>query len=243
MSFVIEWRTRSIQRGWAIGSLVLAVLTLILTRSSIGWGTAFVAVFVLGVLYVIRRVNPARRHFWQFGVGGLAVLGAVLAWVLRTPIITALSATGELNYRLTIAREVVTLFRLHPLEGWGWIGEWHSNIAPYSLIGTGTGRPSTSAVDAYLDVLFQLGLVGLALFIGMAGLAFVRSWLLASRQRSVVYTWPAVVLASLLTSSLAESGILMEFGWMTLVVCCVLASQKLSWRRAFQRALEPENLD
>ena len=61
---------------------------------------------------------------------------------------------------------------------------------------------------------FQLGIIGLVAFLGLLGLAFVRSWLLAA----------------LLTASLAESGILVEFGWLTFVVCCVKASQSLSWR-------------
>ena len=242
LSFLIELRTRSVPRGWAIGSLILAGLTLILTRSSIGWGTAVVAAAVLGVLYVIRRVDPARRRYWQFGVVALALVTAVIVWTQRTPIIVALSATGELNYRLALWRQVLDLIPLHPLEGWGWVGQWNTDVIPYSLLGGGTGRPAVSAVNAYLDVWFQLGLIGLVIFVGLAGLAFVRSWLLASRLRSVVYTWPAVVLASLLTASLAESGILIEFGWMTLVICIVMASQKLSWRTAFRRPLEQEPL-
>jgi O-antigen ligase len=242
LSFIIEWRTRSIQRGLAIGSLVLAAITLLFTRSSIGFGTAFVAVVVLGVLYGIRRVPAPQRRFWQVGVLVLAVVGAIAAWVLRAPIIGALNATGELNYRLSLWNEIWALLRLHIVEGWGWVGQWNTSVVPYSLLETVAGRPSNSAVNAYLDVWFQLGFIGFALFLGFAGLAFARSWLLASRQRSVVYTWPAVVLASLLTASLAESGILTEFGWMTLVICCVLASQKLSWRSAFRRPLEQEPL-
>jgi O-antigen ligase len=97
-------------------------------------------------------------------------------------------------------------------------------------------------VNAFLDVWFQLGIIGVAAFVLLVGLAFVRSWLLAVRQRSVIFTWPAVVLAALLTASLAESGILIEFGWLTFVICCVKASQNLSWRTAFRPPLEPDPL-
>jgi len=69
---------------------------------------------------------------------------------------------------------------------------------------------------------------GLMYLIGIGG-----AWLLASRQRSVVYAWPALVLVVLSISSLAESSILVEFGWLTFVICCLKASQELSWRRAF----------
>lgn len=46
-------------------------------------------------------------------------------------------------------------------------------------------------MNAYLDVWFQLGLPGLVAFVG---LAFIRLWLLASRQRGFVYAWLALVL-------------------------------------------------
>ncbi len=84
-------------------------------------------------------------------------------------------------------------------------------------------------------MLFQLGIVGLVLFVGMLGLAFVRSWLLAGRRRSIIYAWPALVLVALILISLAESSILVDFGWLTFVICCVKASQELSWRNALSQ--------
>ena len=242
ISFAIEWRTRSVRRGLAIGSLACAGLTLVLTRSPIAWGTALVAVTVMAVLYGIRRIPPERRRFWQFAALGLAGMAAIVAWLLRSPIVEALNAGGELTYRLRLWQQLWSFVPLHPVEGWGWIGQWNSDVPPYLLFGQGSGRPNTSAVNAYLDVWFQLGIIGLVAFLGLLGLAFVRSWLLAARQRSVIFTWPAVVLAALLTASLAESGILVEFGWLTFVVCCVKASQSLSWRTAFRRPLEQEPL-
>jgi O-antigen ligase len=241
-TYVIEWRTSSITRGLAIGSLTLAALTLLLTRSPIAWGTAVVAVAVLGALYLLRRAPAQHRPVLHIVALVIATTGAATAWILRSPIVTALNGGGELNYRLHLWQEVWALLQLHYLEGWGWIGQWNDGVIPYAAFGLGTGRPSSSAVNAYLDIWFQLGLVGLVIFVGMVGLAFVRSWLLAARQRSVVYTWPAVVLAALLTGSLAESGLLIEFGWMIFVICCANASQNLSWRAALRRPLEQEPL-
>ena len=242
VTFVIEWRTVSITRGLALGSIVLASITLLLTRSPVAWGTAFVAAAVLATLYGLRRAPAQQRRVLHITVLVLAVVAAIAAWSLRSPIITSLNGSGELNYRLRLWQEVWALLRSHSVEGWGWIGQWNDSVAPYASFGLGTDRPSVSAVNAYLDIWFQLGFVGLAIFLGMLGLAFVRSWLLAARKRSVVFTWPAVVLAALLTASLAESGILIEFGWMIFVICCVNASQSLSWRTALRKPLEQEPL-
>jgi hypothetical protein len=50
------------------------------------------------------------------------------------------------------------------------------------------------------------------------------------------------VLVALVTVSFAESAILTQWCWLTFVVCCVKAARELSWRRAFERPLEPEPL-
>lgn len=242
ISFAIEWRMRSIERQLAIGSLILATITLILTRSPIAYGTAVVALGVLGALYLIRRLSPERRRFWQFSVLIAAAAAAIIVWSMRSVIVSVFNADGDLNYRLRLWQELWAQLRLHPVEGWGWIGQWNTEVPPYLTFGLGSGRESASAVNAYLDVWFQLGFIGLTIFVGMLGLAFVRSWLLAAHRRSVQFTWPAVVLAALLTASLAESGILIEFGWMTFVICCALASQNLSWRNALRKPLEQEPL-
>ncbi|MDI2099422.1 O-antigen ligase family protein [Ruicaihuangia caeni] len=242
ITFTIEWRTQSISRGLAVGSLAAAGLTLLLARSPVSFGTAAVAITATAVLYGVRRLKPAQRTFWQLAILGAAALIALAVWMLRSPIVTALNATGDLNLRLRLWQQVWALVPLHPLEGWGWIGQWDAGISPFSLFNTVSRQTLTSAANAYLDVWFQLGLVGIAAFVGMLALAFARSWLLGARQRSVVYTWPAVVLAALMTSALAESSILYEFGWLVFVVCCVKASQRLSWRNAFQRPLEQDPL-
>lgn len=242
ISFAIEWRTRSVPAPLAAGSIAVAVIALALTKSPIAWGTAVVAALAMLVLYGIRRLPAARRRVWQFVALGAAAAGALIVWALRSPIVDALNAGGELNFRLRLWQQIWSIVPLHSVEGWGWVGQWNTNIPPYSLLGPNPDRPSTSAVNAYLDVWLQLGIIGVAAFVLLLGLAFTRSWLLAVRQRSVIFAWPAVVLAALVTVSVAESSILFEFGWLTFVVCCVKASQSLSWRTAFQRPLEPDPL-
>ena len=76
----------------------------------------------------------------------------------------------------------------------------------------------------------QVGIIGLLLFVALIGLAFTRSWLLASNRRSVVYAWAPLVLVALLVTSVFESSILVEAGWMLLIICTVKASQGMSWR-------------
>ncbi len=234
VTFGIELRTKSVIRGLAIGSLILAGIVLLLTRSPLAIGALVVTGVAAAALYGLRRADPERRRLLQLGILIAAVLFASVAWILRSTIVQLSNAGGELSYRLNVWRRAWDLISLNPIEGWGWIGTWRNDIVPFIFFGGANSRTPTSASNAFVDTWFQLGLVGLVVFVGLVGLAFVRSWLLASRQRSVVYTWPALVLVVLITTSLAESSLLVEFGWLTFVACSVKAAHHLSWRTALR---------
>jgi O-antigen ligase len=232
ITFAAELRTKSLRRGYAIGSLVLAGVVLVLSQSPLALGTALVVLAASAALYALRRVPSGRRRYWQFVLLGLFVAVAIVSWLSRVAIVASFDASGDLGYRLRVWRQLWSLGEVHRLEGWGWTGPWNADLAPYTAFGNFGSRVPDSAHNAYLDVWFQLGLVGFLIFVGLLGLAFARSWLLASRRRSIVYAWPALVLIVLTVSALAESSLLIEFGWLTFVVCCVKAARELSWRNA-----------
>lgn len=232
VTFGTELRTRSIRPQLALGSLALAALTMFFSRSPLIGGVVVVLGGAIVALYLIRRVSPARRTVAQLVLLALAAIAALVVWGFRSRIIEISNAGGELTYRLRLWQQILDLIGLNSLEGWGWLGYWRAEIPPFQAF-TAIERVPTSGLNAYLDVWFQLGLVGLVVFVGLVALAFVRSWLLAGQKRSIVYAWPALVLVVLLVSGLFESSLLVEYGWLTFVVCCVKAAHELSWRRAF----------
>lgn len=234
ITFAIELRTRSVSRAWGIGSVVIGVLGVVLSRSPIIAGAAILVIVATGTLYGIRRISPARRTGVQLVTLGSAVVVGGLIWAFRARVIEIFSASSELKYRLEVWQQIFEFIGLKPLEGWGWAGAWRLELQPF-LSFTALARTPRSALSSYIDVWFQLGLVGLAIFVGLVGLAFVRSWLLAGRRRSTVYAWPAVMLVALLGTSLFDSSLITAYGWLTFVVCCVKAAGELSWRTAFAR--------
>ncbi|MEO6116340.1 MAG: O-antigen ligase family protein [Pseudolysinimonas sp.] len=240
ISFATEHRTRSVQRLTSVLSLVLSGLCIVLTQSPvIAFGTVVVGVAAL-VIYLLRRVRADRRQVWQFVVLGLGVVAAAALFVVRGPVIALFNAGGTLDNRLDVWRQVIGLATQNGLQGWGWMGPWRDSIFPFSALAAASPRPVASALNAFLDIWLQLGFIGVVIFVGMVALAFSRSWLLAGTRRSVVFAWPAAALVALIIVSLAESSILSDFGWMTFVICCVKASQELSWRNALRR---PETSD
>lgn len=234
ITFATEYRTKSISRAWGGSSLVLAGVCILLSRSPVTTGVVVITLIAAAALYAIRRVDSQRRTFWQLVLLGAVGVAAIAAWLTRGSIVNLLNAGGSLDYRVALWRQIWTLVERSPLQGWGWVGPWPAEVQPFLLFATASGRVPGSALNAYLDVWFQLGVVGLALFVGVLVLAFVRSWLLAGRRRSLVFAWPALVLVALITTSLAESMILADYGWLVLIVCCVKASRELSWRTALR---------
>lgn len=240
ITFVIEWKSRSVPRALGIGSVWLAGICLVLSRSPVIFIVALCVAVAAVALYALRRAPAERRWMLQLGLAAAALLSVLTLWATRERLFDVLNAGAELNVRTSLWDEMIRLVPLHPLEGWGFAGIWPSST-PYGWLEFTTGRDYSSGLNAYLDVYFQVGLVGAAAFVALIGLAFVRSWLLASNKRSLVYVWPALVLIVLIVTSLAESTVLVEYGWFLLLVCAVRAAQGLSWRSALAR--KPDRLD
>ncbi len=240
ITFGTEFRTRSVSRGVGIGSLVLGIAGVLLSRSPVISAVFLVVALAVVALYLLRRLTPERRTIWQLALLAAAAVLAIAAWIVRAPLIALFSANSELSYRLTLWRGILNLITQNPLEGWGWVGYWRPDIMPFPIFAISGEREPTSAVNAYLDVWFQLGFVGLVIFLGLVLLTFTRSWLLAGRRRSTVFAWPALMLVALLVTSLTESSLLVEYGWLLFVVCTVKAAQELSWRGAFANSDVPD---
>jgi O-antigen ligase len=230
VTFGTELLTTSVRRPIAIGSIVLASLTIIFSQSPVSFGVLLVLGVVSFAILGLRRISKESRKVWQIVLAAVAAVTLAIVWTFRSRVLETLDATRELDYRLDLWHELYDLVRVNFLEGWGWVGAWRTEIAPFFAIDAQDGRVHESALNAYLDVWFQLGIVGLLAFVGFVTIAFGRSWVLATHNKSRIFVWPTLALTVLLVTSLAESSILVEAGWLTLTVCAVKSAQHLSWR-------------
>lgn len=235
LTFVVEWRTKIARGPKAWASVALALILIALSGSPTTWIALGVTVVAMAALYFLRKAPAATRWWWQIGLLAALLTSLVVGWLLRIRIIELLDARAEFDVRLELWREISRYLALNPLQGWGWIGTW-PRLTPYTWIERMTGRESGSALSAYLDAYFQVGVIGMLLFVALIGVALVRAWLLASDRRSVVYVWPALVLVAIAVTSFAESFALVEGGWMLLVLCAVKTAREMSWRDALARA-------
>lgn len=230
ITFVIEWRTQSVTRAVAVPSIALGALLAFLSASPTVVVLSAAVGVVTAALTIVRHAPPARRGIVQWTLGVLVAISLVVAFVLRHRIIAWLDAGSDFSIRATLWNEILDFVALKPIEGWGWFGPWARGEYPFTYINFLLDDRHQSALNAFFDVLLQLGSAGLALFLVLGGVAVVRSWLVASVRRSVVYAWTPIVLITLAVDSMFESFTLSGAGWFLLVLCALRAGQSRSWR-------------
>lgn len=229
VTFLIEMRTRSVPRGRAWYSIILAAVCLGFTHSPV---IAAVSVFVglaTFALFLVRKIPEPRRNFAQWVLAAITLVLAVNSLVFRSGVITLLNARTDFQVRYQLWVQLWYLIRMEQPFGWGWVGPWPTEMFPFTAILSSVKAYHSNALNAYLDVYFQLGFIGLALFVMLIVATFARSWILGSNRRSVVYAWAPLVLVALIVTSVFESTILVESGWMILVICAVKAAQGVGW--------------
>jgi len=230
ITFLIEYRTQSVRVGLSVYSVVIAGGLAALSDSPTVLVLAVAVGLAVGALALVRHARPEGRSALQWTLGGIVVAGLAIGYAARHPIIAFLGAGSDFSMRVNLWNTMVDFLRSKPVQGWGWFGPWDQGEFPFSAINYGLRTSHATGLNAYFDVLLQLGWMGLLLFTAFAGVALVRSWLDASERRSVIYAWTPLVLVTLLVDSMFESFTLFGFGWLLLVLCAVRAGQSRSWR-------------
>ncbi|WP_235201342.1 O-antigen ligase family protein [Microbacterium sp. CH12i] len=236
ITFVIEWRTQSVVAPIAIPSVALAGFLALLSASPTVLVLAVAVGVVTGALTIVRITPQSRRSFVQWMLGALVALALAVAFALRHPIIAWMGGGSDFSMRADLWNKVLDFIAVRPIQGWGWFGPWQRGEYPFTYINFLLDNNHQTALNAYFDVTLQLGVIGFLLFVLLGGIAVVRSWLVASVRRSVVYAWTPLVLITLAVDSMFESFTLAGAGWFMLVLCALRAGQSRSWRENIDAA-------
>ncbi|MCD2499751.1 O-antigen ligase family protein [Microbacterium nymphoidis] len=222
--FADDARVRVRMAGW----FVIAAYLFIRCDSATAWVCAFGAVLVLVAVLAMRRVHvPAGRgslYALFLSIGGALV---VVCLLFRDELFQALGRSSDLTGRRDIWREVLARASQHPLDGWGfaspWV-PWDPGFRSWILERT---IPVMQAHNMWVDVFFQLGLIGV-FFIGITYAAFTwRAWFFAidrprwdaraDRPYRALSVLPALIVAVLLVQGLTESNPIMLWGWLCVI--------------------------
>jgi O-antigen ligase len=233
----------SVRRAQGIGWLVVAGLTLVLTRSATVVLVGVLVLIALGFAAWARRAGPDRRRP-VYVTGALALVASVTALVVLWPQLTALLGKSEdVTGRFDIWAAVTGLAVERPLAGWGWVSYWIPWAEPLGSLYERNGVVYLQAHNAWLDVWLQVGVIGLIAFASVVVGALWRSWFLAvdspmdasgrPRPRTAASLVPFALMIALVGQSLAESRLLVEGGLLLLLV--------IAWSTK-RRQWEPEPL-
>ena len=230
ITFLVEHLTRSVSRTVAMLSLAAALITIALTRSPVTIASAIVVALAILALAALRRSRGEVRRWTQVGLGAAVLLLAAAAWAFREPLTRLLNAASEIEYRTQLWTRMNERLGENAIQGLGWVGPWPVRVEPFRTLGLEAGRVQATGLSAISDTVLQLGVFGLLILVVAGGLAFWRSWALASTQRTKAYVWPALVLLLLGATAFAESYLLAEGGLLLFVMIATSAAHRLSWR-------------
>jgi hypothetical protein len=230
VTFMIEWRARSVPRHVAVYSIILAALLAAFSGSPTALVVAGFAVVAVMLLSLARRTERAARRRLNAVIASLAGVAILAIWILHRPIALFLANRSGFASRVELWTAIRVWIGQRPVTGWGFFGSWQGDPFPTNIVDITVKKQNESALSTYVDVVMQLGWVGLLLFCAFAALALSRAWLAGTDRRSVVYSWLPLMLVVLLVESVFESYTLTNVGWFLLVICSVRAGQERSWR-------------
>lgn len=235
--FSLQLASRTVRRVPGTVWVVVAVATLLMTRSATVTLAAAGLLVVLVVALAVRRARSARGRGIVYAVSGLVVVvGAVGAFVFRSGILEALGKSSDLTGRLGIWQKVMDLAEQRPAFGWGWVSFWVPWADPFDGLVFRSGVLQLQAHNTWLDVALQLGIVGLVIFAALVAAALVKSWQQAvdrpqlapdaPLQHTAISLLPLLLLVALVVQSFAESRLITEYGLAFLVIIAVKSKRR-----------------
>ena len=217
-----DWRALR----WARIAVPITVLLIMVCLLGSASSTALaLSIATLTVSFGVRIifVLPARVRPVAFGILGFSVVGLAAAVLVFIDSVTAaLGRDATLTGRTTIWPWVIEGWKYHPTFGWGWGSVWPDSSLVQAWISGALDWRVYHSHDSYLDLLIQVGWVGLGAFAILFVLAILSQVISVRRGIGGVMRslhWALIFLiACMAVYSVVETRISQSFG-IFLLVC------------------------
>ena len=230
------WLSKELKRGWAFLGTVICGLCLFLSGSSTSILTTF---FTIG-FFVITQIAPTTmRRFMPYLV--VLFIGVIVCYALAilkiAPGLDALvtsvtSATGKdptFTGRTPIWELVKEHIDLSPVFGSGYAAYWTGNIpgTASSIMKKKLYFYPDEAHEGYLDVINDLGYVGLVFLIGFCIIYVVLALRLLKIDRTQAVLYIGLMFYELLHNLSESSWVGVSVNWLVLVFASIATSRAL----------------
>ena len=166
---------------WA-GMLALCVLLLVMSKGKTALLCFVIAMGVAAVIWLMRRgLVIGVMTFWAT-VTAASVIGFIL-WQAPGLLLTAVGKDPTLTGRTEIWSSVLAQVAKHPLTGFGFAAFWGKDSIPAMIIRAQTHWTVPTAHNGWIDLLVQVGWVGVGLFAVVFVIAIVATVLRTIRTR------------------------------------------------------------
>jgi exopolysaccharide production protein ExoQ len=186
---------------------LLAVSLVFLSRSA----TSVIVLVLVHILFLIcvawRKWNKhlTSRHYVLIGSTGIISILLIVANL--DFFFGLLGRESSLTGRIPMWNYLIqNVFKERPILGYGFGALWeHDNFRVQMQGAVGWLYPVAAADNGFLDVLLNLGVVGLALFLTVISLACFRTVRYARDQKSILGFFPLLLVVSILVTNLTLS--------------------------------------
>ncbi len=235
--FGIQVASRKASRGWGSVWIALAAGSILLTKSATVTVAAAGVLVTLVIALLVRRARTGRGRVVVYTLSLVVVAAAVVAgFLVRARLFELLGKSPDLTGRIEIWNKVLTLAEQRPALGWGWVSYWMPWADPFDHLVYRSKVLQLQAHNTWVDVTFQLGLVGLVIFMALVAVVLVKAWQHAVDRpqkapnaplnHTALTLLPLLVLVALIVQSMAESRLITEYGFAFLLIIAVKTKRR-----------------
>jgi O-antigen ligase len=207
----LQWKPRgTMESGMRSVVVLLSLVFIVMSGSRTGWLLTGFGLLITFVLHLSVRMKSTDRLVLLLSVAGLSVAAIVVAASNFTPILALLDKDPTMTQRTVIWAEVLPSIAKHPFLGYGYSAFWNGLSGESMQTVLTTGWMEGQAQDGYLDVLLQLGLIGLLPLCYLFGRGLVQAAGAVIGGRPAQMTLLAMILLPLiLIENIGESSFLL----------------------------------
>jgi exopolysaccharide production protein ExoQ len=223
-TFVALWRDRS--RRATLFDVILASGCLLAAQSqTVLVAAAGSGLVALAVRWVRRFSGFSRALIGSASIAAILTL-VYLAIFSFAEVVSGLGRDSTLTGRTDVWPAVVEQIGERPLLGLGWNGAWRDGLPDTQRMWRAAGFKMYHSHDGYLDMMLQLGLVGLAVLV----LALL--WAIGGgvdaylRRQERLALWSVGVAMALVLVNLTESPSTNFFGIFVLFIALLLSTER-----------------
>jgi O-antigen ligase len=215
---------------FSVSGIAIAAVCVVLSRSGTG-----IVMFAFVTSIALSCYLVAQRRPWTLAVVGLflivvSVLTAVViisGFDLSDGILAAIGKDRTLTGRTLLWDKALEAFEARPWFGLGYLSYWYSPQTDASEIWVLTSQELYSFHNIYLDRLVDVGIVGLALFVGGIVVLLARCLRLLAADRSVTWAWCFTFICFLCALGLSEYPIFWNNEFQLLISIIAVATCKI----------------